>query len=75
MDDLGVDKVRLRLLLLHVVDLLRLVLLGQDVHVLWRLCVLLDDLMGGDVWLVVHVVLGEYLRMMALLLILLVHAV
>ena len=75
MDDLGVDKVRLRLLLLHVVDLLRLVLLGQDVHVLWRLCVLLDDLMGGDVWLVVHVVLGEHLRMMALLLILLVHAV
>ena len=75
MDDLGVDKVRLRLLLLHVVDLLRLVLLGQDVHVLWRLCVLLDDLMGGDVWLVVHVVLREHLRMMALLLILLVHAV
>ena len=75
MDDLGVDKVRLRLLLLHVVDLLRLVLLGQDVHVLWRLCVLLDDLMGGDVWLIVHVVLREHLRMMALLLILLVHAV
>ena len=75
MDDLGVDKVRLRLLLLHVVDLLRLVLLGQDVHVLRRLCVLLDDLMGGDVWLIVHVVLGEHLRMMALLLILLVHAV
>ena len=75
MDDLGVDKVRLRLLLLHVVDLLRLVLLGQDVHVLWRLCMLLDDLMGGDVWLVVHVVLGEHLWMMALLLILLVHAV